>query len=306
MDLHRLATEQRNPKTGAIDALPTIDMLRLINAEDGTVAPAVSLELGNIAKAVDTIAGAMQNGGRLVYLGAGTSGRLGVLDASECPPTFGVPEGLVVALMAGGPDAMFRAKEGAEDDGDLGRADLMAINLTNRDAVVGIAASGRTPYVLGGLQYARAIGAATVSLACTPDPETGRIAGIAITPVPGPEVVTGSTRMKAGTAQKMVLNMLSTGIMIRLGKVYGNLMVDVKATNEKLRERAVRIVAEATGAERETAADALKQAGGHAKNAICILMTGLDARHAAELLNRHGGMLAQAVAAHAGAGSTQP
>lgn len=302
MKLEELATETVNPLTARIDELPTEEMLRLINDEDARVAPAVRAEIGAIARAVDAIAHALGRGGRLVYMGAGTSGRLGALDASECPPTFGVPEGAVTALMAGGADALFRAREGAEDDPALGRADLISIGFHSRDILVGIAASGRTPYVLGGLGYAREAGAVTIAVACTPGSAVAGAADIAISPVPGPEAIAGSTRMKAGTAQKMVLNMLSTGAMVKLGKVYGNRMVDVRATNEKLRERARRIVQETTGAGGEQAALALRQAEGHVKTAICMLLTGLEAGEARALLGRHGGMLAAAVAAHAGGG----
>ncbi len=293
-----LTTERQNPLTEHIDELPTQDMLRLINAEDAKVAAAVEREIPAIARAVDAIAAALGNSGRLVYMGAGSSGRLGVLDASECPPTFGVEEGVVVALMAGGPDAMFRAKEGAEDDEALGRADLQAIGFGGGDVLVGLAASGRTPYVLGGVAHARSLGALTVALACTPDSALARLADIAISPAPGPEVITGSTRMKAGTAQKMVLNMLSTGVMIRLGKVYGNRMVDLRTSNEKLRGRARRMVAEVTGLKEQAAADLLQQAGGHAKTAICMALTGLGPDEASSLLQAHRGLLAQAVAAH--------
>ena len=293
-----LATERRNPRTEHIDELPTLDMLRLINAEDALVAAAVEREIPSIARAVDAIAEALGSGGRLVYIGAGTSGRLGVLDASECPPTFGVDEGLVVAMIAGGPDAMFRAKEGAEDDAGLSRTDLESIGFTRKDVLVGLAASGRTPYVLGGLAYARGLGAVTVAVACTPDSQIAQAADIAISPTPGPEVVTGSTRLKAGTAQKMVLNMLSTGAMIRLGKVYGNRMVDLRATNEKLRHRARRMVAEVTGLTQDAAAELLAQANGQAKTAICMALTGLDAAAATELLTAHRGVLARALAAH--------
>ena len=247
----------------------------------------------------------MARGGRLVYLGAGTSGRLGVLDAAECPPTFGVPEGRVVALLAGGDGAMFRAAEGAEDDREQGAADLQGIGFSSADVLVGIAASGRTPYVLGAVEYARSLGAVTVGLSCAPGSALSRAAAIAITPDTGPEAIAGSTRMKAGTAQKLVLNMLSTGAMVLLGKTYGNRMVDVRATNDKLRQRACRIVAEAAAVDPATAAEALQRAGGHAKTAICMLNTGLDAAGAAALLQRHGGRLAEAIAV-GGAGEECP
>ena len=298
--LDRLATEARNPRSAHIDELDTLELVRLINLEDCAVAPAVGQALAPIAAAVDAIAAAFLQGGRLVYMGAGTSGRLGVLDASECPPTYGVEEGQVAALIAGGKEAIFRAKEGAEDDPGLGRADLEAIGFTNKDVLVGIAASGRTPYVLGGLHYARELGATTASVDCTPGSAIAAAADINISVLPGPEVVTGSTRMKAGTAQKLVLNMLSTGAMIRTGKVYGNLMVDLRATNQKLRDRARRIVSEAAGVSDEAAQHALDEAQGHAKTAICALLTGLAAPEARKLLEEHDGLLARAVAAAAG------
>ncbi len=272
--LEKLTTEQRNPATEHIDELPTLDMVALMNDEDKKVAAAVEEILPQIARAIDLIAEKLQNGGRLFYLGAGTSGRLGILDAVECPPTYGTDYELVQGLIAGGATAIFRAKEGAEDDPTLGQADLEEAGFTARDVLVGIAASGRTPYVKGGLAYARGLGAATIALACAEKAEIGELADLALLPVTGPEVVTGSTRMKAGTAQKMVLNMLSTGTMIKLGKVYGNLMVDVKATNEKLSERALRIVMAAAGCKRKEAEEALMKAGGQAKLAILIALTG--------------------------------
>ncbi|HBX49387.1 MAG TPA: N-acetylmuramic acid 6-phosphate etherase, partial [Clostridiaceae bacterium] len=241
-NLSQLVTEERNPDTLNLDKLETVDMLKLINNEDKKVAFAVEKSLSDIAKAVDVIAENMKKGGRLFYIGAGTSGRLGIVDASECPPTFGVDAELVQGLIAGGHDAIFKSVEGAEDNDELGKKDLIDKNLKPFDVVCGIAASGRTPYVLGGMRYAKEIGCPTISVTMNPNSEMAKVADYPISVVVGPEVLMGSTRMKAGTAQKMVLNMLSTGAMVKLGKVYSNLMVDVKASNEKLVARAKRIV----------------------------------------------------------------
>jgi N-acetylmuramic acid 6-phosphate etherase len=241
--LRDLVTEAQNPASSEIDTLSTLDMLRVINAADQEVALAVQRELPQIARAVDSIVSRLENGGHLFYVGAGTSGRLGVLDASECPPTFNTPPDLVQGLIAGGDRALRRSIEKAEDDPEQGKQDLVAHNFSSADVLVGIAASGRTPYVLGAVAYARSLGALSIGLSCTPDSELARAVEIAITPAPGPEIVTGSTRLRAGTATKLVLNMLSTGTMIRLGYVYGNLMVNVQPTNEKLVDRARRIVA---------------------------------------------------------------
>ncbi|TIT37229.1 MAG: N-acetylmuramic acid 6-phosphate etherase, partial [Mesorhizobium sp.] len=246
-ELERLVSEDRNPKTMDIDLLPTIDILRKINDEDRGVPAAVEKVIPEIAAAVDRIVGAFQKGARLVYMGAGTSGRLGVLDASECPPTFGVPESMVVGLIAGGADALVRSAEGAEDDPKQGMKALQEINLTSDDVVVGVAVSGRTPYVIGGLTYARQVGATTVALSCNPRSIIAGLADIAISPLVGPEVLSGSTRLKSGTAQKLVLNMLTTASMIRIGKSYQNLMVDLNPSNKKLVARAVRIVMQTTG-----------------------------------------------------------
>lgn len=296
IELSALTTEQRNPATREIDTLDTLSMLRIINREDQKVAAAVEDTLPEIAKAVDIIAGQLENGGRLFYLGAGTSGRLGVLDASECPPTYGTDPGLVLGLIAGGTSAMFRAKEGAEDDPSLAEKDLQAHDFSEKDVLVGIAASGRTPYVIGGLEYAKELGAHTIAVSCSEGSLIASLAEIAITPLTGPEVITGSTRMKAGTAQKLVLNMLSTGTMIRLGKVYGNLMVDVKATNAKLEERARRIVMDACGCTREESIALLKQADGHAKLAILMRLAGCNAERGRLLLEKHHGHLSRAAA----------
>jgi N-acetylmuramic acid 6-phosphate etherase len=261
MKFEHLLTETRHPDTAKIDQLSTLEMLEVINAADRAVADAVHAELPRIAEAVDGIAERMEKGGRLFYTGAGTSGRLGVLDASECPPTFNVDPGLVVGLIAGGDYALRNSIEGAEDDPRQGEEDLKKHNLAAGDTLIGIAASGRTPYVLGGMAYANRLGALTVGLSCVPGSEVARQAKIAITPAVGPEVITGSTRLRAGTATKLVLNMLSTGAMIRTGMVYGNLMVNVQATNEKLKDRAIRIIAAATGVDEDEAALLLTQAG---------------------------------------------
>lgn len=295
MDLSRIDTERQNPATVHIDQESSLGIVRLMNQEDALVAAAVGRELPNIARAVDLIYEKLRRGGRLVYLGSGTSGRLGVLDAVECPPTFGVEPGLVVGLMAGGPAAFVRAREGIEDDRAAGRADLEAISFNENDALVGIAASGRTPYVLGGLAYARSLGAPTIGLSCTKDAGLMEFADVMIAPLPGPEAITGSTRLKSGTAQKMVLNMLSTAVMVKLGKVYGNLMVDVKATNKKLKQRAANILKQTTGVSQEAAEEALRQAGGSCKTAIVCIKCGLDRGAAEALLERAGGHIAGAL-----------
>lgn len=260
-NLATLPTEARNPATQHIDQLPTLDMLRLINQEDATVAAAVAATLPQVAEAVDEIARRFQDGGRLFYIGAGTSGRLGVLDASECPPTFSVPPSLFQGIIAGGDSALRRSSEQSEDSPEQGAADLAAAGFTGQDVLVGIAASGRTPYVLGALQHANPLGALTIALTCVPNSEMATLADIAITPVTGPEVLTGSTRLKAGTATKLVLNMLSTAVMIRTGAVYGNLMVNVQPSNAKLVDRAHRIIMAATGVDQPTAAKLLAEAG---------------------------------------------
>ncbi|MBQ3591200.1 MAG: N-acetylmuramic acid 6-phosphate etherase [Clostridia bacterium] len=274
MELHelkKLATEGRNPRSANIDKASPEEIVRIIGAEDKTVAESVEKAHGQIAKQIEAAAYALQHGGRLIYFGAGTSGRLGVIDAAECRPTYGVDDNTVIGLIAGGMGAMFSAVEGAEDSLTLAEEELRAIQLTEKDFVVGIAASGRTPYVKGGLAYARSLGCVTGSIACTSPAEISALADIPVEVVTGPEVVTGSTRMKAGTAQKMVLNMLSTGAFIRCGKVMGNLMVDVQATNDKLRARALRIVMEAADVDAETAQAALTEAGGSAKKAVLSL-----------------------------------
>ena len=259
--MHQLLTEAQNPASAAIDSLSTLDMLRVINAADREVALSVERELGNIALAVDGIVARLESGGHLFYTGAGTSGRLGVLDASECPPTFNTPPDLVQGLIAGGDHALRHSIERAEDDPEQGKRDLVARSLSAHDALVGIAASGRTPYVLGGLAYARELGALTIGLSCTANSKVAQAAEIAITPTPGPEVITGSTRLRAGTATKLVLNMLSTGVMVRLGYVYGNLMVNVQPTNEKLLDRARRIIAAIAQVSYDEASALLSEAG---------------------------------------------
>lgn len=294
-ELDELVSEARNPATMDIDLLPTAEILKKINDEDKRVAGAVEACIPEITRAVDRVVAAFQNGARLIYLGAGTSGRIGVLDASECPPTFRVPHGMVVGLIAGGPDAILRAVEGAEDSVEGGRKALQEVSLTANDVVVGLAASGRTPYVIGGLLYAKEIGATTVALSCNPDSAIADIADIAISPVVGPEVLTGSTRMKAGTAEKLVLNMLTTASMIRIGKTYQNLMVDLHASNEKLVARAARIVMDATGCSLDEASAALKQTGNDVKLAILIILTGMKPADARLALDNAGGFLRNAI-----------
>ena len=290
-----LVSETRNPQTMDLDALSTLELVNRFNQQDTLVALAVKETLPEVAKAVDAAADALKAGGRIIYMGAGTSGRLGVLDASECPPTFGVPHGLVVGLIAGGPGALLKAVEGAEDNKQLGEDDLRALNLTAQDLVVGLAASGRTPYVIGGLEYARQTGCTTVAISCNPGSPIAQVAAIAISPVVGPEALTGSTRLKSGTAQKLVLNMISTGAMVKFGKVYQNLMVDMQATNVKLVDRACRMVMEATGAGREEAEAVLKQTDYDVKPAILMILTGLDAAAARARLEAHHGFLRAAL-----------
>ena len=295
VELSKLTTEQRNPNSLHIDTLSTLEMLRVINEEDKKIALAVESILPQIAKAVDLIAERLIAGGRLFYIGAGTSGRLGILDAVECPPTYGTPEEMVQGLIAGGMPAIFKAQEGAEDNPALAEKDLMEKDFSDKDVLVGIAASGRTPYVIGGLKFAKRIGGSTITLACSKNPAIAEFGDISLTPVTGAEAITGSTRMKAGTAQKMVLNMLSTGAMIKLGKVYGNLMVDVKTSNLKLEERARRIVMEATGCTRQESIDALSKAGGQAKLAILLHLSGLSREEGITLLEKANGHLAGAL-----------
>ena len=286
-----LATEQVNPASAAIDSLDTVAILQAIQEQDATVPAAVRAEIPNIAKAVDAVVKALRRGGRLIYVGAGTSGRLGVLDAAECPPTFGVSPQTVQAVIAGGARALTRAAEAAEDDAAQGRRDLAARRVGPRDAVIGLTASGWTLYTVGALRYARSRRAATVAITSNPGSPITRLVRIAIVPETGPEVIAGSTRMKAALAQKMVLHMISTAAMVRLGHVYRNYMVGVRPTNQKLVERACGIIATVTGTDRATAARALRAAGRDAKLAIVMLRTGLDRRAAAQRLARHGGNL---------------
>ena len=292
--LGSLTTEARNPASEGLDRLSTFEMLRVINDADREVAGAVRAELASIAAAVDAVVARVERGGRLFYIGAGTSGRLGVLDASECPPTFGVSVEVVQGIMAGGDVALRTSVEGTEDDFSLGAADLKAAGFTLRDAVVGIAASGRTPYVLGAIDYAKSLGALTIGLSCVAGSALAEAAEIAISPVTGAEVLTGSTRLKAGTATKLVLNMLSTGVMVRTGYVYGNLMVNVQMTNAKLVDRASRIVAAITGLNRETAGRLLEEAGS-VKCAVVMSKCSLDRAGAEESLRVAGGDLRRAL-----------
>lgn len=295
IQLHKLTTEKRNPLTMDIDIVSTDQMVRLINNEDKKVAYAVEKEIPNIARAIDLIVDRLGNGGRLIYMGAGTSGRLGILDASECPPTFGVSHELVQGLIAGGHKAILKAVENIEDSTEEGMKDLKEIDFTNKDVLVGIAASGRTPYVLGGLEYARSIGAITIGVTNNSLAEMRNYVDICIAVEVGGEVVTGSTRMKAGTAQKMVLNMLSTGTMIKLGKVYENLMVDVEPTNLKLVERSKRIVMEATGVEEDVATEYLEDTDYDVKLSILMIKGGLDKNTAKDLLHKTKGHIRKAL-----------
>jgi N-acetylmuramic acid 6-phosphate etherase len=288
-------TETRNPRTEAIDTLTSLEIVGLISDEDATVAPAVRRELEQIGRAVDVIVERLRRGGRLLYFGAGTSGRLGVLDASEIPPTYSAPPDLVQGFIAGGDVALRRSTEAAEDDPDAGAQAVQEAKVNQADVAVGIAASGGTPWVLGAVAEARRRGAATVALTCNPDSALARLAEIVIAPVVGPEAVAGSSRMKAGTAQKMVLNMLSTATMIRLGKVYGNLMVDVRPTNAKLQRRAVRILQEATGVDAEAARQALDATGYEVKPALVMLLAKVDGPEARRRLAAAQGFVRQAV-----------
>ncbi|KJF97770.1 N-acetylmuramic acid 6-phosphate etherase [Photobacterium leiognathi] len=295
IDLTTLVTESRNVASENIDMLSTIDMLKVINQEDQKVALAVEAIIPEIAKVVDLISEAFQSGGRLIYTGAGTSGRLGILDASECPPTYGSDPDLVIGLIAGGYKAILKAVENAEDNVELGATDLQQIGFNHKDVLVGIAASGRTPYVIGSMNYAKSVGAKVAALSCNANSPMAEIADINITPIVGAEVVTGSSRMKAGTAQKLVLNMLTTGAMIRMGKVFGNLMVDVEATNAKLIQRQKNIVVEATGCSESQAAEALTQCNNHCKTAILMILLNINADLAAAKLSKHHGFIRHAL-----------
>lgn len=295
IDLTKLTTEQQNPKTKTIDEASALEIVKLINAEDQTVPKAVKKILPDISRAIIIIANRLSHGGRLFYIGSGTSGRLGILDASECPPTYNTPPELIQGIIAGGTPAIFRAQEGAEDSESAGAEDLQKQKLTNLDVVVGLSASGRTPYVIGALTYAQRTGAYTITVTCTENPKTAAHANLSLTAVTGPEVITGSTRMKAGTAQKLILNMLSTGSMILMGKVYGNLMVDLQCTNNKLKARARRILMEASGCDGETADKLLEQSHSAVKPAILMHLAGIDYETALQKLKDHQGRLKQAL-----------
>lgn len=289
--LSTLITEQRNPNSMHVDSLSALEIVQLMNEEDKQVPLAIEKCLPQIAQAVECIVAAFQQGGRLVYIGAGTSGRLGVLDASECPPTFGVSPEMVKGIIAGGERALRHPIEGAEDSKEQAVVDLQTIQFSSKDVLVGIAASGRTPYVIGALEYAKSLGSVTVSIASNPNSAMANIVDIAIDTVVGPEVLTGSSRLKSGTAQKLVLNMLTTASMILMGKCYQNLMVDVQASNEKLKARAIRIVMQATDCDKALAEETLKQADQNAKLAIMMILSGLDRAQAEALLEKHQGKL---------------
>ena len=289
--LSTLITEQRNPNSMHVDSLSALEIVQLMNEEDKQVPLAIEKCLPQITQAVECIVAAFQQGGRLVYIGAGTSGRLGVLDASECPPTFGVSPEMVKGIIAGGERALRHPIEGAEDSKAQAVVDLQTIQFSSKDVLVGIAASGRTPYVIGALEYAKSLGSVTVSIASNPNSAMANIVDIAIDTVVGPEVLTGSSRLKSGTAQKLVLNMLTTASMILMGKCYQNLMVDVQASNEKLKARAIRIVMQATDCDKALAEETLKQADQNAKLAIMMILSGLDRAQAEALLEKHHGKL---------------
>jgi len=293
--LDHLETETRNEKTNHLDEMTTLELLTVMNEEDAQVAKAVQKEIPQIAKAVELVIKARQQNGRLIYMGAGTSGRIGLLDAVECPPTFGVDPEEVIGLIAGGEKAFIKAVEGAEDNRALGVADLKGVELTANDVVIGIAASGRTPYVLGGLTYAKQLGVPTVAIACNKSSEIGAAADVAIEIENGPEILTGSTRLKAGTAQKLVCNMISTATMIGTGKVFGNLMVDMQLTNEKLIERGKRIVMEATDCDKVTAAEYLALADLRPKVAILMILAGLSQDEAVSALANTNGFIKKAL-----------
>jgi len=294
-DLKKLVTESVNENSKNIDRVSTEEMIEIINAEDRKVAAAVAKEKENIAAAVELITQALKNGGRLIYMGAGTSGRLGILDASECPPTYGVSSELVKGLIAGGEEAIRNSIENAEDSKKQAVEHLESIDFTEKDFLVGIAASGSTPYVIGGLEYAKSLGAKTAALSCNPDSKIAEIAEISMAPVVGPEVVAGSTRMKAGTAQKMVLNMLSTATMIKLGKVYKNYMVDLQVKNNKLAERAKNMIMAVSEVSYQKAEKYLEKTDNNVKLAIMMINTGLDQKAAEKELKKYEGRLADAI-----------
>ena len=293
--MDHLTTEQNNPESVAIDQMDPIQIAMLMNREDLKVVAAVERVLPDIARAIETVTERVQAGGRLIYIGAGTSGRLGVLDASECPPTFNTPPALVVGLIAGGHRALTNAIEGAEDNRQAGEEDLRGVELDAKDVVCGIATSGRTPYVLGGLAYAQSLGAATLGVTCNEVSELTEVSDVLIAPVVGPEILSGSTRLKAGTATKMVLNMISTGTMIRIGKTYGNWMVDLRATNVKLKDRSIRIVSGITGLDRQRAESLLARCDGEVKTAIVSQALGIDRTEAQQRLKAAGGRLRAAI-----------
>jgi len=295
LNLKGMSTETRNPNTMDLDIMTPLEVVTVMNQEDAKVPEAIKPALPNIAQCVTWAIQSIEAGGRIVYMGAGTSGRLGVLDAVECPPTFGVAPEVVVGLIAGGEKAFVKAVEGAEDSRQLGHDDLVNIGLEKRDIVIGIAASGRTPYVLGGLAYAQEVGCHTVAISCNPGSAIGQAAELAIEVVPGPEVLTGSTRLKSGTCQKLILNMISTATMVGCGKAYQNLMVDVMQTNEKLVVRAQNIVMEATGCDRETAAEKIAIAGGNAKTAITMILADCGLEEAKERLAKAKGHVREAI-----------
>ncbi|MBP3893451.1 MAG: N-acetylmuramic acid 6-phosphate etherase [Atopobiaceae bacterium] len=295
-DLSSLPTEQRNPRTIDLDKMSPLQIVQAMNEEDKRAAEAVGEALPQIAEAIALATASLQRGGRVVYVGAGASGRLAMLDAAECPPTFGISPDRVVCILAGGPQAFMHAVEGAEDSTTLCQEEFEQIGLNQDDLVIGLAASGRTPFVVHGLRFARSLGCDTVAIACTSHSQIGEEAGLAIELLTGPEVLTGSTRLKAGTAQKMVLNMISTGAMVGLHKTFQNLMVDVQQTNEKLRDRARRIVVEATGCSDERAGQALEEASGSAKVAIVAILLGVSSKHAARALDKAFGSVSAAVA----------
>ena len=295
-EIAKLSTEQRNPRSMDIDARSTVEILQIINEDDKLVPLAVEKEIPYIAKAVDKIVDALKKGGRLLYFGAGTSGRLGVVDASECPPTFGTPYGMIEGFMAGGKEAMYRAQEGAEDHENNGAADVLKANVSNVDVVCGIAASRRTPYVIGAVKKAKELGATTLFITCTPrDTFNIESVDIPICPFVGPEVVMGSTRMKSGTAQKLVLNMLTTASMIRMGKIYENMMIDLQMTNKKLVERSKRIVMTITGLDYEEASEYLEKSNGHVKTALVMIRASVTAEEAQERLRKSSGFVRKAI-----------
>ena len=295
LNLKNMSTETRNQNTMNLDIMTPLEVVTVMNQEDAKVPEAIKPALPNIAQCVTWAISSIEAGGRIIYMGAGTSGRLGVLDAVECPPTFGVAPEVVVGLIAGGEKAFVKAVEGAEDSRELGRQDLVDINLEARDIVIGIAASGRTPYVLGGLAYAKEVGCHTVGISCNPGSAVGAAAELAIEVVPGPECLTGSTRLKSGTCQKLILNMISTATMVGCGKAYQNLMVDVMQTNEKLVVRAQNIVMEATGCDRETAAEKIAIAGGNAKTAITMILADCGLEEAKARLEKAKGHVREAI-----------